>query len=138
MKINSRYEIRTVIIELRDAIGSTRSMGDVYDDFEEFRSDHPDSNYKYGYIVYDCEEECIANGCSDWFDTPEEAMREYEAVVKQEEPEVYILCYEDLGFNYWEMIEGENAVIARIEKLCKKLDIEEDDILIFNTDTRLR
>lgn len=75
MKINERYEIRVVIVELREN-GTT--TGDVYDSLEKFRKNHPFSSYKFGYIVFDTETGYMPDNCNDWNDSPEEAMFDYE------------------------------------------------------------
>jgi hypothetical protein len=73
MKINERYEIRLVVIEMRDSI-----PGNCYGDFEEFRKNHPYSSYTFGFIVYDTKLNCIPEKCNDWNDSPEEAMHDCE------------------------------------------------------------
>lgn len=78
MKIDNRYEIRVVIVELREGVGVYRSTGDVYDNFEEFMRDKPNSDYKYGYIVFDTKYGIVPDNCNDWNDSPEEAMFDYE------------------------------------------------------------
>lgn len=73
MKINDRYEIRGVVVEQKD--GTT---GDVYDNFKDFKREHPFSPYKFGYVVFDTEYGYIPDSCNDWNDSPEEAMFDYE------------------------------------------------------------
>lgn len=75
MKINNRYEIRVVVVEKKDGDGIT---GDVYDNFEDFKREHPFSSYKFGYVVFDTEYGYIPDSCNDWNDSPEEAMFDYE------------------------------------------------------------
>lgn len=83
MKINNRYEIRIVIIEIREGIGVYRSLGDIYDNFEEFKKDKPDSDYKFGYIVFDTEYGYVPDECNDWNDSVEEAMWDYHENVEK-------------------------------------------------------
>lgn len=78
MKINDRYEIRVVVLEIRDGIGVHNSIGDIYDNFEEFKKDKPYSSYKFGYVVFDTEYGYVPDECNDWNDSPEEAMFDYE------------------------------------------------------------
>lgn len=73
MKINDRYEIRVVVVEQKD--GTT---GDVYDNFKDFKREHPFSSYKFGYVVFDTEYGYIPDSCNDWNDSPKEAMFDYE------------------------------------------------------------
>lgn len=77
MKINDRYEVRVVIVEICDGIGRYNSYGDVYDNFEEFKKDKPNSSYKYGFVVFDAEYGYIPDECNDWNDSIEEAMMDY-------------------------------------------------------------
>lgn len=72
MKINERYEIRVVVVEDRN--GAT---GDVYDNFREFRKEHPFSSYRFGFIVFDTEYGYVPDDCNDWNDSPEEAIMDY-------------------------------------------------------------
>ena len=73
MSIDGRYEIRVVVIEL-----TNDSTGDVYDDFLEFKKEHPFSQYKFGYFVFDTKTGYVPDNCNDWNDSPEEAMMDYE------------------------------------------------------------
>lgn len=79
MKINDRYEIRIVVVELVDVPYSIyKYTGDVYDNFEEFRKEKPNSSYKFGFIVFDTEYGYIPDNCNDWNDSVEEAMFDFE------------------------------------------------------------
>ena len=78
MKINDRYEIRVVIVEIVDGNGIHNSYGDVYDNFEDFKKDKPNSNYKFGYVVFDTKYGYVPDNCNDWNDSVEEAMFDYE------------------------------------------------------------
>ena len=73
MKINERYKIEVVVIEMR---GNT--TGDCYNNFQEFKKEHPFSSYRFGFIVVDTETGYIPDNCNDWNDSPEEAMMDYE------------------------------------------------------------
>ena len=57
--------------------------GDVYDNFADFKKEHPFSPYRFGYIVFDTEYGYIPDGCNDWNDSPEEALVDYEKNVKK-------------------------------------------------------
>lgn len=73
MKINERYEIRLVVgVSTPSGI-----VGDIYDSFEVFKDEHPNSPYDFGYIVFDAYTNTIAEWCNDWNDTPEEALMDY-------------------------------------------------------------
>lgn len=74
MKINQKYEIRVVVVELL----CDKETGAVYDNFEQFQKDHPNSSYKFGYVVFDTETGYVPDSCNDWNDSPEEAMVDYE------------------------------------------------------------
>lgn len=73
MKIDGRYEIRVVVIELLPD-GST---GDVYDDLSRFRADHPHGEYKFGFVVFDTATGFMPDDCNDWNDSPEEVLMDY-------------------------------------------------------------
>lgn len=77
MKINDRYEIRLVIVEIVEGIGRYHRYGDVYDNLEKFKKDKPDSDYKYGYVVFDTVYGYVPDACNDWNDSPEEALFDY-------------------------------------------------------------
>ncbi len=78
MKIDDRYEIRLVIVEIREGVGRYNSYGDVYNNFDKFKKDKPNSGYKYGYVVFDTKIGYVPENCNDWNDSPEEAMMDYE------------------------------------------------------------
>lgn len=73
MKINNRYEIRVVVIEL-----TNDGTGDVYDNFEDFKKEHPFSSYRFGFVVFDTQYDYVPDECNDWNDSPEEALMDYE------------------------------------------------------------
>lgn len=78
MKINDRYEIRIVVVEIK----YNGRTGDVYDNLSEFKEDKPFSDYRYGFIVLDTETGCIPSDCNDWNDSVEEALFDYECNVE--------------------------------------------------------
>ncbi len=78
LKINDRYEIRIVVIEIKDS-GRT---GDVYNNLSEFKEDKPFSGYRYGFIVFDTETGSIPSDCNDWNYSVESALFDYECNVK--------------------------------------------------------
>jgi len=69
MKINDRYEIRIVVIE--SCNGAT---GDCYTSLPEFKTDYPDSEFLFGYILFDNQTGFAAENTEDWYDTPEDAL----------------------------------------------------------------
>ena len=73
MKINERYEIKLVVGELT----SSGIIGDIYDNFKDFKDEHPNSPYDFGYIVFDNYNNSVAAWCNDWNDSPEEALSDY-------------------------------------------------------------
>lgn len=73
MKINNRYEIRVVIVEM-----TNDGTGDVYDNFENFKKEHHFSSYRFGFVVFDTEYGYVPDNCNDWNDSPEEALMDYE------------------------------------------------------------
>ena len=84
-RLNNRYEVKVVILELLDGIGMNRAIGDVYDNLEQFRKDKPDSDYKFGYVVVDTKTGYIPEECNEWNDTPEEAIQDYIDHIEKEE-----------------------------------------------------
>lgn len=72
MKMDDRYEIRIVVVELRNG-----NPGNCYDNFEQFKIEHPCSPYRFGYRVFDTLKECIPDCCNDWNESVEEAIEEY-------------------------------------------------------------
>ena len=78
MKIDGRYEIRVVVLEIVDGVGAYNSIGDVYDDFQKFKMEKPESGYKFGFCVVDTETGYIPEECNEWNDTVEEALFDYE------------------------------------------------------------
>ena len=72
MKIDGRYEIRVVIVEV---VGE--NTGGCYDSLVEFRKDNPDGDYLFAYIVFDTETQLVPDNCEDWNDSPEDALADY-------------------------------------------------------------
>lgn len=78
MKIDERYEIRAVVIELRENKEAGVIPGDVYDDLQTFKKEHPFGSNKFGYVVFDMETGLVPDTCNDWNDSPEEALMDYQ------------------------------------------------------------
>ncbi len=78
MKIDERYEIRTVVIELREDERSGIIPGDVYDDLQTFKKEHPFASYKFGYVVIDTKSGYVPDTCNDWNDSVEDALMDYQ------------------------------------------------------------
>lgn len=80
MKIDKRYEIRIVVGAKRESLKRIRyfAIGDIYDNFLEFKKEHPNSKYKFGFCVVDTETGYVPEECNDWNDTVEEALFDYE------------------------------------------------------------
>lgn len=74
MKLNLRYHIEIVIVEIKP----DGSYGDVYDNLSKFRKEKPNSSYRYGYIVVDRKTGFVPPECNDWNDSIEEAIFDYE------------------------------------------------------------
>ena len=74
MKIDERYEIKIVVLE----IVKGTLIGDVYDNFQSFKKDHPESGYKFGFCVIDTKTGFVPEECNEWNDTVEEALFDYE------------------------------------------------------------
>ena len=73
MKINERYEIGIVFVEILDD-GST---GDVYDCLAELEKEKPHSDYQIGFVVIDTETGLVPDNCNDWNDSQIEAINDY-------------------------------------------------------------
>lgn len=69
MKINDRYEIRIIVIETCNGV-----TGDSYDSLPEFKKDYPDSEFSFGYILFDNHTGVVAEDTEDWYDTPEDTL----------------------------------------------------------------
>lgn len=80
MKINDRYEIRVVLLEMLfiDDSMRYRRIDNIYNNLERFKKEHPFKPYKFGFVVYDTENDCIPEECNEWNDSPEEAIFDYE------------------------------------------------------------
>lgn len=78
MKINDKYKIEVVVIEVKEN-GST---GDCYDNLEEFKNAHLLSNYTFGFTVIEIETGLIPEWCNDWNDTLEDALIDYDTNVR--------------------------------------------------------
>lgn len=51
---------------------------------------------------------------------------------------MYVICYENAnGKNVWEIVDGEDAMQIRVSELVDKLLCDDEDILVFDIDSRL-
>lgn len=64
MKMNDRYEIRVVVIEIK----SNGTSGNIYDNYKTFKMEKPYSGYIFGYVVFDTETGRVPDECNDWND----------------------------------------------------------------------
>ena len=70
LAISERLEIRLAVI-----------VGDeVYFSFVQFKKEHPDDNYHFGYVVYDFIDNCVPECYNPWYFSPESALEEYKIV----------------------------------------------------------
>ena len=72
MLLDNKHEIEIVIIEKKKG-----AYGDVSNDLQKFKAEHPDSEYQFGCRVINKENGLIPEGCNDWNDTVEEAIWDY-------------------------------------------------------------
>lgn len=72
MILDSKHEIKLVIVEDDNGM-----PGDIYDDMREFRKEHPNGGYRFGFCVVCTETKCIPKGCLEWNDSPEAALYDY-------------------------------------------------------------
>ena len=84
MKLDSRYEVHLVVANVLDDPAYINSYGDIYDNYNDICRDYPHSEYKYGFVVVDTQTGFVAEGCNDWNDTPEDAIRDYKEHLKAE------------------------------------------------------
>lgn len=70
MFLNNQYEIKIVVIEIKED-GNT---GDCYDSFTEFKKEHLKSSYKFGFVVIETATGFIPYGYDDWYDSVDEAL----------------------------------------------------------------
>ena len=81
MKIDDRYEIRMLI-----GTENVDGVGDLFDNFELFKKEHPFVRYRFVYCVIDTKTGYIPEGCCDYHDSPEEAIFDYlDNVLAEEE-----------------------------------------------------
>jgi len=76
MKINDKYEITVVVAEELE----NGNYGDIYDNFEEFKKEKPNSTYFFGYCIIDRRTGFIPDepdDVDDLFETVEDAMDYY-------------------------------------------------------------
>ena len=72
MKINDKYEVRVMVAEL-----TSNGYGNIYDSLDDFRAAHPGSKPMYGYVVVNSETGKIPPECGDFFESVDEAIRDY-------------------------------------------------------------
>lgn len=120
MKLDNRYELRVVVIEMK----SDRTTGDCYNDMREFRDEHPFSFYRWGYIVYDTVAGLVPVSCNDWNDTPDEAYMDYVSNCLNKE-----LTFPYVGIIYnWKGLKEENYLYTLTE--LQEFDAEFYEALI--------
>lgn len=73
MKINDKYEISVVVVEELE----NGNYGDIYENFEEFKKEKPDSTYFFGYCIFDRRTGFVPIDAADLFETVEDAMDYY-------------------------------------------------------------
>lgn len=78
IKLDERFEIKVVVVELLDNEGTFASIGNVYDNFKAFKKKHPNSSYMFGFVVFDTENNCVPEEFNDWYESPEEAISDFE------------------------------------------------------------
>ena len=49
----------------------------------------------------------------------------------------YLLYVNENNHQVWEIISGEDAMQIRVDELINAFDLEEDDIIVFNSDDQL-
>ena len=79
MKINSRYEIKTVVAE----INQSGDIGNVYDDFTRLDK-KTEGSFQFGFVVVETSTGRIPSGCKEWHDKPEDALNEINALEKSD------------------------------------------------------
>lgn len=73
LAISERLEIRLAVV-----------VGDeVYFSFVQFKKEHPDDNYHFGYVVYDFVEDCVPDGYNPWYFSPESALEDFKILLVQ-------------------------------------------------------
>lgn len=70
MYLDEYLKIEIVVIEIKND-GST---GNCYDTFYDFRKKHPDSSYKFGFVVAETTMGVIPDGYDDWYYSVDEAF----------------------------------------------------------------
>ena len=75
MKLSETYEIKIVVLEIKE----NGIVGDIYDNYFNFRFDKPYASYRFGYIVYDNTIQSIPDGYDDWYDSIEEAIDAFQS-----------------------------------------------------------
>lgn len=72
MILDDNYKMQMLIIEDNNGV-----PGDIYDNFKKFRSEHPHSNYKFGFCIVNIADGLIPSNCKDYNDSPEKALQDY-------------------------------------------------------------
>ncbi|MBP0960385.1 MAG: hypothetical protein J5992_09710 [Oscillospiraceae bacterium] len=70
LAISERLEIRLAVV-VKD---------EVYFSFVEFKEQHPNDDYHFGYVVYDFIDNCVPECYNPWYFSPESALEEYKIV----------------------------------------------------------
>lgn len=76
MKLDNRYEIRIVVLEIKE----NNLVGDIFDNYFEFKFNKPYASYRFAYIVYDNNIQSIPDDLDDWYDSIEEAINAYSSM----------------------------------------------------------
>lgn len=79
--LGGRYRIETIYANQNDEY----EYGDIYSSRCEAAKNHPYDSIVFGFCVVDTTTGFIPEGCSDWCDTIEEAISDYENFVKNKE-----------------------------------------------------
>ncbi len=99
MKINERYEIDIVIVEILP----DGSYGNIYNDMSEFKKECPVSEYRFGYSIIDRKTGCVPEECSEWSYSVKEALYDYENKCTSGKNLLYIAT--DSCFSFYELTE---------------------------------
>jgi hypothetical protein len=123
MKFDERYEMQIVVIE---DLGNGMT-GDCYDNVTELKKEKPHADYLFAYIVYDTVEKTIPPGCSDWNDSPEDALYDYQDNVLCEDKNENYDCYTEII----KVIENhpnykEDGVLGKLKDACEQIRDKDD------------
>lgn len=84
MKLEDKYRIQNVVGQLLP----DGTIGHIYDDWAEFKQNHPNDSYKFGFVIVN-EHNYIPDGCSDWNDSMEDVIKEYYEIIRKYKKENY-------------------------------------------------